>query len=283
MAAQFVKFMEKFFELFPQYEKDDIYFAGESYAGQHIPYIADAILKRNVENAFNGGWNMKGLLIGNGWMDPTPQYLSYLPFAYKNGLIEKDSQNGRDLEKQQSICQKELEAGAKDHIDTRNCEAILQDILRLTKKDGDNSDVCINMYDVRLRDSYPSCGMNWPGDLPYVTEYLRRREVTEAIHINPAKKTGWQECNGAVSSNFGARNSKPSIHLLPNILKTTPVLLFSGDQDLICNHIGTEDSIHGLEWNGGKGFELSPGNWAPRETWVHRMAPCATSCRKGRM
>jgi hypothetical protein len=23
-----------------------------------------------------------------------------------------------------------------------------------------------------------------------------------------------------------------------------------------------------MEWNGGKGFELSPGNWAPREEWV---------------
>lgn len=32
---------------------------------------------------------------------------------------------------------------------------------------------CINMYDVRLRDSYPSCGMSWPPDLTDVTPYLR--------------------------------------------------------------------------------------------------------------
>jgi hypothetical protein len=29
------------------------------------------------------------------------------------------------------------------------------------------------MYDVRLRDSYPSCGMSWPPDLTDVTPYLR--------------------------------------------------------------------------------------------------------------
>src|SRR5579859_2003981 len=32
---------------------------------------------------------------------------------------------------------------------------------------------CINMYDVRLRDTYPSCGMSWPPDLTDVTPYLR--------------------------------------------------------------------------------------------------------------
>lgn len=29
------------------------------------------------------------------------------------------------------------------------------------------------MYDVRLRDSWPACGMSWPPDLRDVTPYLR--------------------------------------------------------------------------------------------------------------
>lgn len=273
MADQFIKFLEKFFDLFPQYEKDDIYFAGESYAGQHIPYIAEAIIKRNVINRLNGGWKLKGLLIGNGWMDPEPQYQSYLSYAYKAGLVKKDSKIAKELEKQQSICQKELDAGGADHVDSSACELILQEILRLTSHEKKGTDMCVNMYDVRLIDTYPSCGMNWPGDLPQVTDYLRSHDVVEAIHINPAKKTGWQECSGAVSANFRARNSKPAIKLLPGILETVPVLLFSGDQDLICNHIGTEESIHGLEWNGGKGFELSSGTWAPREDWAFEDEP----------
>jgi carboxypeptidase D len=59
MAAQFVIFLEKWIETFPEYRDDDVqphpsesingqlYIAGESYAGQHIPYIAQAILEHN--------------------------------------------------------------------------------------------------------------------------------------------------------------------------------------------------------------------------------------------
>jgi hypothetical protein len=45
-----------------------------------------------------------------------------------------------------------------------------------TRRDVDNrsaTEGCINMYDIRLRDRYPSCGMNWPPDLKDVTPYLR--------------------------------------------------------------------------------------------------------------
>ena len=32
--------------------------------------------------------------------------------------------------------------------------------------------MCLNMYDVRLKDTYPACGMNWPPALPAITTYL---------------------------------------------------------------------------------------------------------------
>jgi carboxypeptidase D len=132
---------------------------------------------------------------------------------------------------------------------------------------------CINMYDVRLKDSYPSCGMNWPPDLDNVTPYLRRKDVTDALHIDPAKRTGWTECNSGVGGAFRAQNSKPSIQILPDLIKEVPTVLFSGAEDLICNHIGTEELISNMEWNGGKGFELSAGNWAPRRDWEFEGEP----------
>jgi carboxypeptidase D len=129
------------------------------------------------------------------------------------------------------------------------------------------------MYDVRLRDSYPSCGMNWPPDLVNVTPYLRRQDVLDALHIGPGKNTGWTECNGAVGANFRAANSKPSIVYLPDILTEVPIVLFSGAEDLICNHLGTEALISNMQWNGGKGFETSPGTWAPRRDWTFEGEP----------
>ncbi len=138
---------------------------------------------------------------------------------------------------------------------------------------SDGKQDCYNMYDVRLKDVYPSCGMNWPPDLVNVTPYLRRPDVTEALHINPNKNGGWAECNGNVGQQFRATQSKPSIRFLPDILKEVPIVLFSGAEDLICNHLGTEALINNMEWNGGKGFELSPGNWAPRRDWTFEGQP----------
>ncbi|KAI9888573.1 MAG: Cell death protease [Vezdaea aestivalis] len=267
MAAQFLVFMEKFFATFPEFEHDDIYFAGESYAGQHIPFIADAILKRNKGDVKHV-WRLTGLLIGNGWISPTDHYMSYLPFAYKEKLVTEGSEVAKKLESAVALCTKTLEAGAKEHVDEPKCEAILSDILDLTKKPEGDRYSCYNMYDVRLTDTSPSCGMNWPPDLEWVKPYLRKPEVTKALHINPDKRTGWVECNGQVGSAFSAHKAKPSIQLLPSILQTVPIVLFSGAKDLICNYIGTENFIKKMQWNGGTGFEISPGVSAPRRDWT---------------
>lgn len=132
MADQFVTFLEKWFALFPEYEHDDLYLAGESYAGQHIPYIAKAVLDRNKAGAKHP-WQLKGMLIGNGWIAPQEQYKAYLSFAYEKGLVIQGSDAANRIETQQAVCLKALaEAGNKDKVDMGVCEQILQDILRET-------------------------------------------------------------------------------------------------------------------------------------------------------
>lgn len=115
--------------------------------------------------------------------------------------------------------------------------------------------------------------MNWPPDLIHVTPYLRRKDVLQALNLGDVHQPGWTECSGAVGGAFRARNSKPSIQFLPSIIEQVPTLLFSGAEDLICNHLGTEDFINNMEWNGGKGFEISPGHWAPRQDWTFEGEP----------
>ncbi|KAF2086090.1 pheromone-processing carboxypeptidase KEX1 [Saccharata proteae CBS 121410] len=272
MADQFIVFLEKWFALFPEYMYDDLYIAGESYAGQHIPYIARAILDRNKDTT-KTPFKLSGLLIGNGWISPVDQYLAYLPYAYKNGLLQSGSGGAKQVEAQQAVCTKALSAGGSDHVDVGECEEILQTILSVTTdKSKPENQQCVNMYDIRLRDD-DSCGMNWPPDLAQVTPYLRRDDVKNALHVNPDKRTGWQECSGSVSMNFRARHSVPAVKLLPEILNEVPIVLFSGDQDLICNHIGTEELINNMSFNGGKGFELDSGTTAPRRDWTFEGEP----------
>ena len=118
--------------------------------------------------------------------------------------------------------------------------------------------MCYNMYDVRLRDKHPSCGMAWPPDLEFVTPYLRQADVIQALHVNPEKTYGMDRVQWSRRCAFRAAASRPSYDLLPDLLKEMPIVLFSGDQDLICNHLGTEELINHLEFNGGKGMEISP-------------------------
>jgi len=185
-------------------------------------------------------------------------------------MLTTDTPVAKQIEATQAQCTRDLEADGKNaRVDYPNCEAILQDILRLTAKQNR----CVNMYDIRLDDVYPSCGMNWPPDLEHITPYLRRKDVVDALHINHDKHGGWTECSGAVGGAFRARNSPPAISLLPDLLEKLPILLFSGEKDFICNHLGTESLIHNMEWNGGKGFEISPGTIAPRRDWTFEGEP----------
>ena len=223
------------------------------------------MIKRNKKNS-GRDWKLKGLLIGNGWISPREQYDSYLPFAVEKGLIEKGSDLEKQLSDMSSVCHKD-QGNSPGKVDYGKCEEILTRMLEWTKK-GSGSDACINMYDVRLKDAYPKCGMNWPPDLPAVTDYLRKKEVTKALNVNQQRNTGWRECDSSVGLAFNTQKSKPSIELLPSLLEQVPILLFSGAEDLICNHVGTESLIKNLEWNGGKGFESTPGNWAPRRNWT---------------
>lgn len=250
-------------------DPSQLYFAGESYAGQHIPYIAKAILDRN-KNARGSKtrWNLQGLVIGNGWMAPRQQYEAYISFAYKRGMIKEGSPEGEKLQQQWNICKSSL-AAAPDKVDHHECEKILSLVLGYTSTvASDGKKMCYNMYDIRLRDTHPSCGMNWPPDLEHVRPYLRDPMVVSALHVNENKVSGWEECVGSVGSAMRNIESPTSATLLPDILKEVPVLLFSGADDYICNHLGTEAFLGELEWNGGKSFEETPGTWAPRREWT---------------
>ena len=134
--------------------------------------------------------------------------------------------------------------------------------------------MCVNNYDVRLTDTHPACGMNWPPDLADITPYLQvrpvplspftthtdllpqRPDVKAAFHAN--RKDGrWVECNGIVGSQFYAKDSAPSVQLLPALLEKIEILLFAGDQDLIC--VSCSNVLLGRRGTDGGGMVESCG------------------------
>lgn len=145
--------------------------------------------------------------------------------------------------------------------------------LVLSRKEEDNGQ-CLNIYDVRLVDSYPSCGMNWPPNIRATYDYLHRADVRAAFHVDGRfKPEAWVECNARVGralntgDDVGTGTMEPaSVTLLPGLLaQNVEVLIYAGDQDLICNYLGLEKMLDHLSWSGGQGFS-QPANTAGK-TW----------------
>jgi hypothetical protein len=154
------------------------------------------------------------------------------------------------------ICMAELEKinTTPEPVSINKCEAVLPAVLAGRDRKAENgTEYCTNIYDVRLEDTSPACGMNWPPDLAAVTPYLDRPDVQDAFHAGDAP-VSWTECRGSVHLALQNKKSPSAVTLLPRVLARTQVLLFAGDQDFICNYVGIENIIHALQWNGVTGL-----------------------------
>ena len=76
---------------FPDLQKNDLYLAGESYAGIYVPKLASRIDAYIISKNGTGVYlpNLKGIIVGNGvtnWKyDGTP---AYVEMSYWHGLID---------------------------------------------------------------------------------------------------------------------------------------------------------------------------------------------------
>ncbi|KAG8960390.1 Cell death protease [Tulasnella sp. 419] len=252
VSAHVNQFLLNFYDVFPELATLDTYIAGESFAGQYIPYIADGILRTSLLNT-----QLKGVAIGNGWIDGRYQYPAYYEFALKNDILKDNSKTATTARNILDSCYKALNK-TTDFIpvNVNECEGLMGSITDGLHQTVNGKTMCLNVYDIRLSDEWPACGMNWPPDLSAVTQYLRRRDVIHALHADQ-KAEAWTECDGNVFAQFNVRKSPSSVTLLPALLEKIDVLLFAGDQDYICNHLGIEHIIENLEWRGEKGLGVS--------------------------
>ncbi|KAJ3927234.1 MAG: Alpha/Beta hydrolase protein [Lentinula lateritia] len=266
-AEQWLEFLRNFYKVFPEYKRMDTYLGGESYAGQYIPYYADALLNSDLSVP------LRGAAIGNGWIDARRQYPSYLEYSTKVGILEENSDAWKEAKQRTDACMASVhEITDREPISVPACESLLLDVTKVRQRKVENKDMCINIYDVRLDDLAPACGMNWPPDIKPITTYLDRKDVVRALHAESHSES-WTECRGRIHKELHENQSNSSITVLPRVLEKIPVLLFAGDQDLICNYIGMEAMINALKWNGETGLgTVQTRSWnvngAPAGTWV---------------
>ena len=76
--------LRSFFDKFPQYKDNGLYLSGESYAGVYLPTLGVLV-------DADPSLNLKGIAIGNGYLDVAKLSDSLVFFAYYHGLVGKTS------------------------------------------------------------------------------------------------------------------------------------------------------------------------------------------------
>jgi len=240
VSADVYIFLQKFFGLYPQYKHLDFYIIGESYGGHYVPSVAYAVYQGNQNNS-NTYLNLKGIGIGNGWVDPYHQYGAYGPYAYENKLIDENTLAQMNQTYEQ--CTQYIQAQNWNGVES-TCDTLMSTVLQ----EAGN----INYYDIDLQCNPPPLCY----DFTNITNYLNEASVQAHLGVN---NITWQTCNFVVNGGFSIDREESFSYKIPTLLENNiQVLIYSGMLDLICNYVGGAMWTSALQWPGQDGFNQVP-------------------------
>ena len=246
--------LQQFFQYWPKYQKLDLFVFGESFGGHYAPMLATSILDGN--GLSDRKINLKGIGIGNGWVNPIVQQRTNADYAYAHGLIGP-AQHKRALELYEA-CAKAIRAsppGGSGDTDPA-CMKIEGYIL---EQSGFKNP--FKMYDVRYSDRYSMDGVG--DDLGRITQYLNRKDVREALHVDPGTPGSWEFRSERVARLLANGVQESTAHLFPRLLAELRVLVYTGLYDLDANLMGVDAWLQALDWPGRD--ELAKSSRTP---WV---------------
>lgn len=236
VAQDMREFLEKFVELYPTLKNKPFYVTGESYAGHYIPSVAHELLRRPVD-----ALRLTGIAIGNGWVDPALQYPAYADFAFEHNMV---GEVGYQIAKKAlEQCVQLINKGMWP-LAIVQCNTVVHGLLG--KK---------NPYDVRLNcDTPPMCYNSTSLD-----NFMNQAVVQRALGVH--KK--WKECDGVVYSLLLGDWITQMRTKVAEILEAgVRVLIYSGDQDFICNWRGGLAWTRAIDWDKAEEFNtIEPVIW----------------------
>lgn len=228
IAEHMKQFFTRFLIKYPEFVGRAFFLTGESYAGHYIPSIAHHLMRHPIE-----GLNLKGIAIGNGWVDPNVQYPAYADFAYENKLINRKEY--LVAKAGYSLCTKLIQTN-KWPLAMVQCQASTEKLLK-----------GLNPYDIRLKCDVPPLCYNQTN----IFNFLNREDVQKELGV----RTQWESCDALVHVLLVGDWVKDMIHKVADILENGyRVLIYNGDKDFICNWFGGKDWTERVQWRGQRDF-----------------------------
>ncbi|KAL1811964.1 hypothetical protein ACET3Z_022029 [Daucus carota] len=207
-------FLINWLERFPEYQTRDFYITGESYAGHYIPQLAQLILQNNkITN--QTVINLKGIAIGNAYVDLITQYSGSFDYYWSHALLSDEIHEGITINCNFSAIPNVTEA----------CITYVQQV--------DLGDIFYYDIYAPLCDSSsgsPSTSGFDPCTDNYIDTYLNTQQVQTSLHVTVPPKS-WASCNDDIHHNWtdSPATVLPVIKELMN--SGISVWLYSGDTD----------------------------------------------------
>jgi len=216
-----------YFAKFPEYATNDFFIFGESYAGHYIPAASKYILEQNEKNQTK--INLKGVGIGDGWTDPIIQLQSYGFFGVANALIDQNQYE--EVKELQDSAVQLIKQGKM-----AEAQKASNDSLNKVVKDAGN----IWEYNYRY---YLSGSEN---DQTDTTSWFNLPSTRRALHI--PEEIVFSMVNQIVYNKMTNDFMTSMKDRFPFVLEKIPVMLYNGQDDLICNAPGSEAWISTIDW-----------------------------------
>ncbi|TYI73475.1 hypothetical protein E1A91_D07G131100v1 [Gossypium mustelinum] len=203
-------FLVNWLERFPRYETRDFYITGESYTGHYVPQLAYTIFLNN-KNANQTLINLKGIAVGNGWIDDNETNKGIHTYChYLNGKDPKECGNFK------SKAYNEF-----GDINRYNIYALL-----------------CQQNSSSIKTSYCSVSNFDPCSNHYLYSYLHRAEVQTALHTKVSK---WDLCSWSDTPTT-------VLPIIKNLMASgLKIWLYSGDVDSVVPITSTRYAINKLK------------------------------------
>jgi len=229
--------LSQFYTVFPALQKNQFFITGESYGGHYVPAISAKLVEVEQGGGPNTVAKLSGIAVGDGWIDPVNMIPGYPEMMFNLGLASE-----LQKVKIQEYC--DLAVGQirnGNYIGAFNTwdEMLNGDVYPYPNYFHNITGS--NDYDNFLR-------TNSPEVFGWYAQYVSQASLRSAIHAG----------NGT----FGGDASTCEHHLLADFHQTmrprleavlaarVPVLIYSGQLDIIIGAALTERFLPGVEWAG---------------------------------
>jgi len=248
VAKNLVSLLDQFYMIFPE-TRTELYITGESYGGHYVPAFGAKILEHNDCDFFCAPKiPLKGVAIGDGWIDPINMIPGYPSLMSNLGLA-----NDAEVAVIQDYCDRSVDFIKQGKL--TEAFNVWDEMLN-----GDIYPYPNYFHNITGSNNYDNLMMtNNPPAESYYAKYLNQPEIRKAIHVGDT-------CFGC-NSGTCEKHLMADFHVslrpeLERILSTAgmKVLVYSGQLDIIIASALTERFLPYLQWPSAKAFAAAPKN-----------------------